>query len=681
MATGTITSLGIGSSLDLQGILDTMREADEAVLDLKQEEIETETAVKDQLNSVLSQLLSMKTSALNLSLSSNYLSREITVSDTDMATATVVDGTDTGSRSVETTRLASNSSYISDGFSSESSVVYVPTSQESTEGFSDTDIVLAEGETLEIQYGPEDDPETFTITGTEGGMTADELVSAVNGDSSNQDDDGNSLVTAETYTDDDGETRIRISAASGDSGEDNRVAVTGSDTGFSAPVSEFSFSLGDEVFTVSVPAETTLESLAEWINDDEDNPGVTATVIDTGTGDNPYQLILEADDSGEDSRITIVSEPADLAMTEKNGSGYTMTGEAAISFDSPVFIDSTNNAILFREDTGDGYGDDLTALIAEGTYETAEDLAQAVEYALENESGDNGGGKDFQVEIDSETGKMVISEAGTLEGLTMEWGDEASTAASALGFSETVEITPVESSLNAQVIIDGVTYQRQENQTQTDLIDGVTLSLYDVGTTTISIETDTATVEEEIISLIDMYNTLIAEIDENDDYDEDTETWGTLALSSTAATLEQVLPTLFSTIIDTGCSVTSLMDLGVEFDSDGTISLDEDVLSEQLSENYDDVQDFLLGTDTVTGLADLLNDEIGNYALSDGYIEGEIDAVEDKIDRLEEDYDEGMERLDKEYEILAAEYTALDTYLAELSSIQSYIETMLGDDE
>ncbi len=678
MATGSITSLGIGSSIDLQGMLDVQREADEAILGLKKDKVEAQTAVKTQLNSVLNQLLSMKTNSLSLSLSSNYLYRSVTVPDTDLVTATALDGTDTGSHRIETSRLASSSTYMSGKTSSETACVYVPTVQESTRGFEDTEVVLAEGETLDIQYGPEDDPEVFTITGT-GDMTAADLVSAVNSDAANQDSDGNVLVTASTYTDEDGKTAIRIEAASGETGEANRVSVSGSDLGFAPPVSELSFSTGDgEVYTISVPAETTLEGLAERINEDEDNPGVTAKIINTGTGDTPYQLVLEADDSGEDARITLIGEPPDLILTEKNGSGYAMTGDQAISFDSSVTIDGTNNTIVFQEDAGEGYGQSLTAQIDPGDYETPEALARAIESALENESSLNGNEKDYQVEIDTDTGKMTLAEAGTLEGLNIQWGDSDSTASALLGFSETREITPASSSLNAEVTVDGISYQRQDNQSLTGIIDGVTLSLYATGVTTISVNASTGTVEDAITSLVETYNTLITEIDENDDYDEDTDTWGTLSQSSTARSLEQDLKSLFSTPINTGGNITSLMDLGIEINQDGTITLDEAILSQQLSENFDQVQALLLGSDSVTGLADILNEEIGEYALSNGYLDSEIDMIDEQITRLNKDYDQQMERLDKKYEAMAAEYAALDAYLSELSTTQSYLEQMMS---
>ncbi|WP_022665842.1 flagellar filament capping protein FliD [Desulfospira joergensenii] len=682
MSTGSITSLGLGSSLDLQGMLDVQREADESINGLKLDEIEDQTAIKDQLNSVLNQLLSMKTTSLGLSLSSNYLYRSVTVSDSDIAKATAQDGTATGSYRVTTSRLATASSYISEGVSSSSASVYVPTVVESTQGFTGTDIVLAQGETMEVSYGLEDDPEVFIITGTAGGMTAADLVSAVNYSAANQDNGGNPLVTASTYTDKEGKTRIRIEAASGETGEGNRVSVSGSDIGFAAEVSELSFKLGEdgEVYTISVPAETTLEGLVKRISEDEDNPGVTATIIDTGTGDNPYQMVLTSKDTGEDSRIIMVSEPPGLDLKEKEGKGYTMTGDDSISFDSPVTIDATNNAVVFQEDTGDGYGSELTATIEEGSYSSAEELARAVELALENESKLKGEGKDYKVYIDSDTGKMGIHEAGTLEGLSVNWGDTDSTAASVLGFSENMELTPADSSLNAEITVGGNSYQRQDNTSLTDIIEGVTLSLYSTGVTTISIGASTSSVEDQIKSLVETYNNLIAEIDENDDYNEDEGTWGTLARSSTAKTLKQSLKTLFSATADTGGSFTSLLDLGVEFNDDGSITLDENILSQRLSEDFEEVQTLLLGTDTVTGLADILNEKIGNYALSDGYIDTEIDVIAEKISRLKNSYTTQAERLEKKYEIMTAEYTALDSYLAQIESTRSYIEQMLSSD-
>ncbi len=681
MATGTVTSLGLGSDLDLQGLLDTQKTADETIAKMALDEIEELQAKEEALSSVQSKLLAMKSSALNLSLSSTYLYRDVTSSNNDVATATVLDGTNTGSHTVVTTRLASNSSYMSDGFESASTTVYVPTSRQSTDGYENsTDTVLENGDTLTISYGDKNDPTTFTITAS-GDISVDGLVAAINSDTSNDDGNGNTLVTASTYTADDGTIHIRIESTSDGTGEENRVAVSGSAgvTSFTAPTQELSFSVGDdEMFTISVPAETTLEGLAKRINEADDNPGVTATVIYTGTGDNPYQLVLKADDSGEDNRITIISQPDGLGLSESNGEGYTMTGDESISFATAVTIDNTNNTFVFEEVNEDGETASLTAEIAAGDYDTAEKLAKAVEKALENASKKNGNNRDYQVGIDSETGLMSISEAGTLESVTIDWENDSSTAASTLGFTETKTITPMDSSLNAMLTVDGITYQRQENTGIDNIIEGVNLKLYSTGSSTITIENDTEDIETEIKAIVEVYNTLMTEIDENDDYDEAEETWGTLAQSSTIRTLKQTLQDLITSTVDTNGSITSLLDIGIEVNDDGTLTLDEDTLNKILSSSYDEVVALLKGTDDEEGLGDKLNDSFGSYALSGGYLQDEMNTLGDKVDRLGKEYKEDMERIEKKYEIMAAEYTKLDSYLSELANIGSYIDTMMS---
>ena len=679
MATGTITSLGLGSSLDLQGMLDTQKEADEAIADLTLDEVEELQAEEEALSSVQSELLTMKSSALNLSLSSTYLYRDVTSSNNDVATATVLDGTETGTHTLTTSRLASASSYMSDGFASESATVYVPTTQQSSDSYSNvTDTVLEEAQTLTISYGSEDDLSTFTITGPPGGMSVEGLLSAIN-------DDGtiSQYVTASTYEDDDG-IHIQIESATGATGEEGRVDVEGSDgvTGFTAPTEELSFTVGDgEVFTISMPAETSLKNFAERINEADDNPGVTAKVIYTGTGDNPYQLVLEADDSGEDNRITIISQPDGLGLSESNGEGYTMTGDSTISFETAVTVDNTNNTIIFEEVDEDDNAVSLTAEIDAGDYGTPEELAEAVEKALENASKEDGNNRDYQVEIDSDTGLMSISEAGTLESITIDWENASSTAASTLGFTETQTITPMDSSLNAMLTVNGITYQRQENTGIDNIVDGVSLKLYATGSSTLTVENDTEDIVTELTTLVETYNTLVTEIDENDDYNDNEGTWGTLAQSSTIRTLEQTLQDLITTTVDTNGSITSLLDIGIEVNDDGTLTLDEDTLNEILSNSYDEVVDLLKGTDDEEGLGDILNDSFGSYALSGGYLQDEMDAVEDKIDRLSEDYEEDMARIEKKYEMMASEYTELDSYLSEIASIQSYIDTMMSTDD
>src|SRR6056297_852282 len=115
MTTGSITSLGIGSGLELQNIIDQLKEVDEARITVKEkEQVELQTQV-DAYNTVNAKLFSIKSDALNLSLTSNFLANSVSISDEDILSATVGDGYKASSYSVDVTQKAQSNSWTSVG--------------------------------------------------------------------------------------------------------------------------------------------------------------------------------------------------------------------------------------------------------------------------------------------------------------------------------------------------------------------------------------------------------------------------------------------------------------------------------------------------------------------------------------------------------------------------------------
>lgn len=104
-------------------------------------------------------------------------------------------------------------------------------------------------------------------------------------------------------------------------GEDYRVNIDSGETGlsFAAPEAEFSYTVGDEAKTIMVAGDTTLREMADLINGETDNLGVTAKIINSGIGDSPYQFVLQADETGEENRITMTSQLLGLVMQEDQG--------------------------------------------------------------------------------------------------------------------------------------------------------------------------------------------------------------------------------------------------------------------------------------------------------------------------------------------------------------------------
>jgi flagellar hook-associated protein 2 len=447
---GTISGLGVGSKLDLQGTLDKLRQIDDAsvtALQTKEAKAKSQLVAFDEVNA---KFVAVKTNALSLSLESNFLTKKISGTNDSVASAMVALGIPDATHDLEVERLATKSSFQSAG-----------------------------------------------------------------------------VATADT-------------------------AVTTSDT-------TFAYKLGASGQTVSVQvnANTTLTQLADLINKAPDNPGVTASVINSGAGTTPFRLVLTANKTGEDSRISIVTPLTDLSFTELQGAGG--------------------------------------------------------------------------------------------------------------------------ASLNASLKVDGVTYERQSNAGITDVLQGVTLNLKGAGSTSLQITSDTSGTADAVKGLVKAFQDAIQDVQTQTSSNAQTGQSGTLASSGALRGLDGELGALLGARINTGGPITSLYDLGLEFNRDGTISLNEDTLTAALANHPEDVKTLFVGKPGVTGLATLLTDKLNGITQpSSGIIAAEKQATQAQIDRLDSTIASTKARLDKRYDTLARQFAALDKYAAQMQQQGDYLSNIIN---
>jgi flagellar hook-associated protein 2 len=236
-------------------------------------------------------------------------------------------------------------------------------------------------------------------------------------------------------------------------------------------------------------------------------------------------------------------------------------------------------------------------------------------------------------------------------------------------------------SLNAVFKVNGIEYQRQSNDAVTDVISGVTLNLKKTGETSIGVQKNLESVQESIISLVKGFNELMAEIKgsskESDSETDDAE--NPLAGTYEVKDLLSKLKTLMTTSIDTGSEYTSLVDLGLEVNKDGTLTLDETVLEQAIASNPEALQSLFIGdTDKgISGLGDLIDDGIMAMVSSQGVVSTEIDEAETRMKRLDKDILEATERMDKRYQIMTAQFIKLDTYISQLNNESSFMKSMI----
>lgn len=312
MATGSITTLGLGSGLELQNILDQLKDADRASISNKESQRTSLQTKIDAYNSVNAKLLNIKSDALSLSLESDFLKTSVTTSDEEIATITANDGIAATTFDLELTQKARFNSWQSAGVESASSVIYpAPESGIATP----TESVTTASQTYDILYGSAGEQSTISVT-VASGQSLEQIAQAINTAESNTDGDGGTLVTA-TVAANNGEYYIRLSATGGGDSVEEQVELSGFDYIKTDTIIGIARADSADAMYVSLSPGTTYSDVVTRINNGTGNPGVTAALIDTGDGSNPYKLTLTSNATGEDHRISIQN----LSLTEVNGAG------------------------------------------------------------------------------------------------------------------------------------------------------------------------------------------------------------------------------------------------------------------------------------------------------------------------------------------------------------------------
>lgn len=145
---------------------------------------------------------------------------------------------------------------------------------------------------------------------------------------------------------------------------------------------------------------------------------------------------------------------------------------------------------------------------------------------------------------------------------------------------------------NAQLIIDGIPISKASN-TINDAIEGVTLNLLKADTgsiKTLSVERDNASVQEAIESFVSTFNDLGTTITNLSKFDAANNQASILTGDATLRSIQSQLRGAFNTAPPTsGSGLTTLSEIGITFQADGTLGLDTDKLNSVLNDATKDI--------------------------------------------------------------------------------------------
>lgn len=246
--------------------------------------------------------------------------------------------------------------------------------------------------------------------------------------------------------------------------------------------------------------------------------------------------------------------------------------------------------------------------------------------------------------------------------------------------SSVSNLIQVNEALNAQITLDGSIVINSDTNTFTDVIEGVTITakkIHDVDDdiANVNVVEDNSNVVNGLTQFVNSYNELLTLSNTLGRSGEDGA--GVLAgdslLRGVMSKLRQEISTSFS--ISTGNL--SLVEIGIESDRYGVLSLDTDILNEYVADNIDDVETFFIGTEANPGFAASIKTLTEFYTDSDGIIQGRIDSKETQLSRIDDDrlaFESKMEALEAR---LFAQYNAMDLIVANLNATSSYLQAQL----
>ncbi|OYW37728.1 MAG: flagellar hook protein [Hydrogenophilales bacterium 12-61-10] len=326
-----------------------------------------------------------------------------------------------------------------------------------------------------------------------------------------------------------------------------------------------------------------------------------------------------------------------------SGATFTSNGSGTVS----LTIDSSNNTL-------EGIRDAINAAAA-GVTATIVNDGSGTPYRLALSSSSSGVSNSFKI--------------------TTSGGDGSIN--SLLGYDPegTQNLTQTLAAQNANLTVNGIAITSASN-TVSEAIQGVTLSLKNITSTpaSLNIERDTSSIKTAASSFVDAYNALSSQIKSRSAYGSTTSAGGSLAGDGTLRLMQDQLRGIFMTPA-TGGTLTTLSQVGISFQRDGSLKLDGSKLDNAVSTNFSEVNNLFASATGYTA-------RLEAWAKSAQEPGGMIDLRTQSLSKYVKDQNEAVDRLENRMTALqkkyTMEYTNLNLLLSRMNSTSTFLTQQLG---
>ncbi len=228
---------------------------------------------------------------------------------------------------------------------------------------------------------------------------------------------------------------------------------------------------------------------------------------------------------------------------------------------------------------------------------------------------------------------------------------------------------------NAKLVVNGIAVTSASNTVQ-GAMQGTTLNLLKVGATSVTMTTDTASVETAVNDLVKAYNSLLSTSSTLTAYNADTKTGAALMGDSTLRNLMTRVRQTFVSPQDTGAnSMKVLSEIGVSFQKDGTLAVDATKLHDATTKNLSGVANlFSSAAGSTGGYGKQLSAVVDDLTGTNGVLVAATKGVNSTLDDLSKQYNAMQARVDSTVARYKAQFTQLDVMINSMNNTLAYLK-------
>jgi len=243
--------------------------------------------------------------------------------------------------------------------------------------------------------------------------------------------------------------------------------------------------------------------------------------------------------------------------------------------------------------------------------------------------------------------------------------------------------TRTQAPANASATINGLPITSQSNNLA-NVFSGITLSLTKVTSAPVQVTVaqDSAAIKKSVQSFVDAYNGIAKLLGTDLKYDASTKTAGPLQGDSAAVAVQRQLRNLIGAPSTASSAFSSLSQVGIQFQADGTLSINDSKLTSAMA-NPVELKKLFTNVDTAhpenNGIATQLRGLANSLLGTDGALTARVAGLSANLTRNQKDQDAMNDRLAATKARLQAQYSALDTRMASISTLSTYISQQIAN--